>query len=279
MDPCQLPGCLRIGVDPVALHLGGVSLYWYGILVAAGFIVGVRLALIAAAAEGLDADQLLSALLVAALLGLLGARLYYILENNPGHYLDPAHLGEALSLWQGGLSFYGAIFGAALGAWIYAARYELPTLRLLDIGALAAPLGLAIGRIGNVVNGDVVGYRTHGWGVEYTSSANLLLPLRALGHTQQPVGLYEVAVDAALFAVLLYLYRARALRRGQMAGLFLAGWATGQLVVQAFRDTPPGWGGLKAAQVAALPLIAGGLWLFLRSRSAVPARQAAPKTA
>ncbi len=135
MDPCQLPGCLRIGVDPVAVHLGGVNLYWYGILVAVGFIAAVRLAMVAAASEGLDEDQLLSALLVAALFGLLGARLFYIFENNPLHSLDPAHLGEALSLWQGGLSFYGAIFGAALGAWIYAARYELPALRLLDIGA------------------------------------------------------------------------------------------------------------------------------------------------
>src|SRR5258708_11768729 len=116
MDPCQLPGCLRIGVDPVAVHLGGVNLYWYGILVAIGFIAAVRLAMIAAAGEGLDEDQLLSALLVAALFGLLGARLFYLLENNPGHYIDPAHVGEALSLSQGGLSFYRAIFCAAPGA-------------------------------------------------------------------------------------------------------------------------------------------------------------------
>lgn len=279
MDPCQLPGCLRIGIDPVAAHLGGVSVYWYGLLVAIGFITAVRLAMIAAAGEGLDEDELLSALLVAALFGLLGARLFYILQNNPGHYVDPAHLGEALSLWQGGLSFYGAIFGASLGAWIYAARYELPFLRLLDIGGLAAPLGLAIGRLGNIVNGDTVGYTTHGWGLQYTNTGNLLVPLRALGHARQPVGIYEVAIEAALFGVLLYLHRRRVLRPGQLAGLFLAGWATGQLLVQAFRDTPAGWGGLKAAQVIALPLVAGGIWLFLRAGRAVPARQAASETA
>ena len=279
MDPCQLPGCLRIGVDPVALHLGGVSLYWYGILVAVGFIAAVRLAMVAAASEGLDEDQLLSALLVAALFGLLGARLFYIFENNPLHYLDPAHLGEALSLWQGGLSFYGAIFGAALGAWIYAARYELPALRLLDIGALAAPLGLAVGRIGNIVNGDIVGYRTHGWGIEYANPANLLVPLRALGHTQQPVSIYDAVIEAALFATLLYLYRRRTLRPGQLAGLFLVGWSIGQLALQAFRDTSTGFAGLKAGQMAALPIIAGGLWLFVRAGRAVPARQAASKTA
>ncbi len=263
----------------MAVHFGGVSVYWYGLLVAIGFIAAVRLAMIAAAGEGLDEDQLLSALLVAALFGLLGARLFYLLENNPGHYIDPAHVGEALSLWQGGLSFYGAIFGAALGAWIYAARYELAALRLLDIGGLAAPLGLAIGRLGNVVNGDIVGYTTHGWGLEYTNAGNLLVPLRALGHTRQPVGIYEVVIEAALFGALLYLYRRRFLRPGQLAGLYLAGWAAGQLLVQAFRDTPAGWGGLKAVQLAALPLVAGGIWLCLRAGRAVPARQAASETA
>ena len=134
-------------------------------------------------------------------------------------------------------------------------------------------------RLGNIVNGDIVGYATHGWGVEYTNAANLLVPLRALGHTRQPVGGYEVVVDAVLFGALLYLYRRRFLRPGQLTGLFLAGWATGQLLVQAFRDNPSGWGGLKPEQVVALPLIAGGLWLFLRAGRAVPARQAASETA
>src|SRR5258708_19784743 len=115
MDPCQLPGCLRIGVDPVAVHLGGVNLYWYGILVAVGFIAAVRLAMVAAASEGLDEDQLLSALLVAALFGLLGARLFYIFENNPLHSLDPAHLGEALSLCQGAPPFSRPLLRPAPG--------------------------------------------------------------------------------------------------------------------------------------------------------------------
>jgi phosphatidylglycerol:prolipoprotein diacylglycerol transferase len=281
MAGCQLPQCVSIGVDPIAVHLGAFNLYWYGILVAAGFIVAIWMGTHEADREGLDGDQVLSAILVAALFGLLGARLFYLLENDPGHYLSANHLGEALSLWQGGLSFYGGIFGGALGAWIYAARYELPVFRLLDLGALMAPLGLAIGRVGNVINGDILGYRTNGWGVEYTSSGNFLLPADALGRTQQPVAIYELALDAALFGLLFWLYRRRVLRTGQLSGLFLAGWAAGQLMLQTFRATPAGFAGLKLGQVTALPLIAGGLWLFARRASAPPepARQAAAKTA
>jgi phosphatidylglycerol:prolipoprotein diacylglycerol transferase len=279
MASCQLPQCVRIGIDPIAAHLGGFNLYWYGVLVAVGFIVAIWLGTREADREGLDGDQVLSAVLVAALFGLLGARLYYILENDPGHYLNPSHIGEALSLWQGGLSFYGGIFGAVLGAWIYAARYELPVFRLLDLGAMMVPLGLAIGRVGNVINGDILGYGTKGWGVEYTSTGNFLLPGEALGRTQQPVAIYEVVFDAALFGLLLWLYRRRVLRPGQLSGLFLAGWATGQLFLQTFRATPAGLGGLKLAQVTALPVIAGGLWLFFRAAPLEPSRQAVSKTA
>jgi phosphatidylglycerol:prolipoprotein diacylglycerol transferase len=274
VEPCQLPTCLKIGMSPVGLHLGLFSVYWYGVLVALGFVAAIRLAGREAEREHLDADQLLSATLVAALCGLLGARLYFILENDPAHYLDPAHVGQALSLWQGGLSFYGAIFGGILGAWVYAARYNLPVLRYLDLGALVTPLGLAIGRVGSLINGDIASYPTHGWGVEYTNPNNLLLPAGVLGRTEQPVALYDVAFEAALFAGLFYLHRRRLLRPGQLGGLFLAGWAMGQLVLQAFRTTPVGFGGLKAAQLTALPVIAGGLWLYLRAADSTAAEGA-----
>jgi phosphatidylglycerol:prolipoprotein diacylglycerol transferase len=277
VEPCQLPTCLKVGLNPVAAHLGPISLYWYGLLVAIGFIAAIWLGSREAERDGLDSDQLLSATLVAALFGLLGARLYFILENNPGYYLDPKNLGQALSLWQGGLSFYGGIFGGVLGAWIYGSRYNLPVLRYLDVGALITPLGLAIGRLGSVINGDISGYPTSRWGIEYTNPDNPLVPARVVGRTQQPVAIYEVIVEAALFAALYYLHRRRALRPGQLSGLFLAGWAVGQLFLQAFRTTPVGFGGLKAAQLTALPVIAGGLWLYFRA-AGQPVRQVVGET-
>jgi phosphatidylglycerol---prolipoprotein diacylglyceryl transferase len=280
VEPCQLPSCLKIGMSPVGLQLGLFSVYWYGILVALGFVAAIRLASHEAEREHLDPDQLLSATLVAALCGLLAARLYFILENNPGYYLDPAHLGQALSLWQGGLSFYGAIFGGILGAWIYAARFNLPILRYLDLAALVTPLGLAIGRVGSLINGDIASYPTHGWGVEYTNPGNLLLPAGALGRTQQPVALYDICFEAALFFSLFLLHRRRSLRPGQLSGLFLSGWGVGQLALQAFRATPVGFGGLKAAQLTALPVIAGGMWLYLRVAGTTAAdEEAASKSA
>jgi phosphatidylglycerol:prolipoprotein diacylglycerol transferase len=272
MEPCNLPACFKVGIDPVALHLGPVALYWYGLLVAVGFVVAIRLATHEAERQALDPDQLLSAALVGALVGLLMSRVFYVLQNNPGSYLDPKQMASALSLWQGGLSFYGGLCGGILGIWLYSARNQLPTLRLLDVAALVAPLGQAVGRIGNVVNGDLTGLATAGRGVEYTNLNNPLVPASALGRTQHPVALYDVVFELGLFALLMVFWRRRPLRVGQLAGLYLAGWATGQLFLQAWRDTPVGLLGLKAGQLTALPIIAGGLYLYMRSGSAAPAR-------
>jgi phosphatidylglycerol:prolipoprotein diacylglycerol transferase len=240
-------------------------MYWYGLLVAIGFIVAIRIASREGERIGVNPDQLLSATLVAALFGLLGARVFYVLQNQPQYYIDGKHLGEALSLWQGGLTFYGGLFGAILGAWLYAGRYNLPLLRYLDVGALVAPLGQAIGRVGNLINGDVAGVSTKNVGVEYTNRGNVLVPADQIGHTQQPVALYDVAWELALFGLVFYLWRRRVLRPGQVAGLYLFGYAAGQLLLGAFRAAPSAGLGLKASQLTALPILAGGLWLFLRS--------------
>ncbi|MEA2683590.1 MAG: phosphatidylglycerol---prolipoprotein diacylglyceryl transferase [Chloroflexota bacterium] len=279
MQTCDLPACFKLGLDPVAVHLGPVALYWYGLLVAAGFVVAIRLASREAERQGLDADQLLSAALVGALVGLLMARVFYVLQNTPGAYLDPKQLATALSLWQGGLSFYGGLFGGMLGVWLFTARNSLPTLRYLDIAALVAPLGQAIGRLGNVVNGDLTGLPTYSRGIEYTNPANPLVPTAALGRTQHPVAIYDVVFELGLFALLFYFWRKRPLRVGQLSGLYLAGWATGQLFLQSWRDLPVGLGGLKVTQLTALPIIAGGLYLYFRSAGAAPAQVVAHEPA
>ncbi|MGI8610336.1 MAG: prolipoprotein diacylglyceryl transferase [Candidatus Dormibacteria bacterium] len=272
MQPCDLPSCLKLGIDPVAIHLGPLALYWYGLLVAVGFVLAIRLATREAEGQGVDPDQLLSAALVGALVGLLLARVFYVLQTSPGAYFDPKQLAGALSLWQGGLSFYGGLFGGILGVSLYTARNGLPTLRYLDLGALVAPLGQAIGRLGNLVNGDLTGLPTNGRGVEYTNVSNPLVPPTAIGRTQHPVALYDVVFELCLFALLYYVWRNRPLRVGQLSGLYLAGWGTGQLFLQSWRDTPMGVLDLKTAQLTALPIIAGGLYLYLRSALAGPAR-------
>jgi phosphatidylglycerol:prolipoprotein diacylglycerol transferase len=267
---CQLPRCLQIGIDPVAFHLGPFALYWYGLLIAAGFIVAVRLGLHEAEREGLDADRVLSAALVAALLGLVGARLLFILTNQPGHYLDPKYIGDALSLSTAGLSLGGAIAGASLGLWLYCSRFGLPVLPVADVAALAAPLGIAIGRVGSVVNGDSAGYVTQNFGIAYTNPNSLFIPATRLFHPAQPVMLYDAAFQLALFAALWYAHRRMKLSPppGSLAGVYLAATGAGQLMIGAFRDSPTVLLGLKSSQLVALVMVATGVWLFMSRQNA-----------
>ena len=214
--------------------------------------------------RGIDPDQLLSAILVSALVALVGARLAYIVESRPGYYLSAQHIGEGLSLWQGGLSFFGGIAGAAVGCTLYCVRYRMPILTVFDVGALAAPLGQGLGRIGNVINGDLPGYPTHGWGLEYTNRANPLVPLPRLFRTEQPVAIYETVLDLALFAALLFASRRLKMKSGQLVGMYLSLYGAGELVVYAFRDMSVALLGLKEPQLVALIGLAAGLWLLLR---------------
>jgi phosphatidylglycerol:prolipoprotein diacylglycerol transferase len=276
---CNLPSCLKIGLNPVLADAGPVKLYWYGLMIALGFIVAIRLGMREAERRGFDPDQLLSAVLLASLLGLVGSRLYFIVSTQPKYYFSPDHIGEALSLWQGGLAFYGGIAGALLGAYIYCSRYGLPALQVLDIGALVAPLGQAIGRLGNLLNGDVGGYFTRGWGIEYTNRNNLLIPVDRVGRTLQPVPVYDVLFNLVLFAALWTMSRRPGLRPGQLTGLYLAGYGIGQLFIYAFRVEPIVLIGLKQGQLAALVLVAAGSALYLWAAGQAPVTAPTPPAA
>jgi len=257
------------------LRVGPFAIYWYGVLIAVGFVVAVRLLLGLVEREGIDPDQTLSAALVAALFGLLAARLGYVLTNQPGYYLDPKHIGEMLSLSTAGLSFVGGIAGGVFGAWLYASRNSLPLARLLDLGAVAAPLGQLVGRIGNVINGDERGLLTDRFGVEYTNPRNPFVATDRFARTMQPLALYQFAWDVVLFALLIAIYRRARLRPGQLAGLYLLGYGVGDVVISAFSAAPGLLFSLKTGQVLGLVVAAAGLAVFLYQRSATTSTAAA----
>ena len=132
---------IHIGLDPVLIMIGGLKIHWYGVMVAIGLYAGIQVALRDAPRRGVDRDKLLNASLIAAVLGVLGGRLYYVVQNHPEYYLQ--HPGQILAVWQGGMAFYGAIFGGALalliGSWRYgmvavvAGVLALPGIRLIGM--------------------------------------------------------------------------------------------------------------------------------------------------
>jgi len=240
---------IKIGIDPVLVTIGGLKIHWYGIMIALGLYAGIQVALRDAPRRGINTDQLMNVALLAAVLGILGGRLYYVVQNNPSFYLH--HPAQILAVWQGGMAFFGAIFGGGLALVISAWRWRMPLWSLLDIGALGLTIGQAVGRVGNIINGDIVGYRTNGWGFEYTNP-NTFGPLNT---PVQPASLYELLISLALFLVLWNLRR-RIHPEGMLAMIYLVLYSISQFFIFFVRDNVVILGGLKQAQVTSLVVIA-----------------------
>jgi phosphatidylglycerol:prolipoprotein diacylglycerol transferase len=258
---------VEIGLDPVLVHLGPIALHWYGVMYVVGILVGTWVATPVAVAWGIPRDRIEGAVGWGVVGGLVGGRLYYVAQQPLGPYLAaPWRIAAA---WEGGMAFFGAILGAAIALALYARREGVSFWRLVDAGAIFATVGQAFGRLGNVVNGDIVGYPTDGsWGFVYTNPGTFA-PERGVAY--QPAPLYEIAANVVIF-LLLWRLRRGVERPGMLFALYLALYAVSQLVVFVWRANEVVALGFKQAQLTALVVlvVAGALACYLRARERRP---------
>lgn len=256
-----------ININPVLLRLGPFTVRWYGLMYAVGLGLALWVTLPEAERRGTPRDRAYSIFWGVTLVGLVGGRLYFVVQNDPIGYLT--HPSRIVALWEGGMAFYGAIFLGVPALYLLARWYRVPFLPLLDVVALFAPLAQAVGRIGNIINGDIVGYRsTLPWAAVYANPGAFVRPLCTAPYTHcvafQPAAAYELLFSLGLFMVLWRL-RTRAWPAGLHFVLYLALYSLGQLVLFAWRDNVLVLGPLKQAQVTAivviLALIPVALWL------------------
>jgi phosphatidylglycerol:prolipoprotein diacylglycerol transferase len=155
-----------VNVNPVAFSIGPISVRWYGLMYIVGITVGLLVAWSYARWKGFTQSQLEKVVYWAVPAGLLGARLYYVIQQPLGPYLTEPW--RVLAFWKGGMAFYGAIFAVLIVLLIAGWRLKISILKLLDVAALFAVVGQFFGRIGNFINGDVIGYPTNlPWGEWY----------------------------------------------------------------------------------------------------------------
>jgi phosphatidylglycerol:prolipoprotein diacylglycerol transferase len=250
---------ITIGLNPVAFHLGPLAVHWYGI----GYIIGIAVAAWVAMPygkrRGITEDQLWTVLSWGILAGLIGGRLYYVVQNDFGSFLRNPLLIPAV--WTGGMAFYGAIFAVAALMVYFHWRRGYPLWTFLDVGALFAVLGQAFGRLGNIVNGDILGYPTHlPWGTIYTNPQSLA---PQLGVPYQPAAAYELLFNLCFFAIL-YAFRYK-FRPGWLFVTYLAGYSIGQFGIFFLRANSVLAFGLKQAQWTAIAVLLAdailALWL------------------
>ncbi|MDQ3457710.1 MAG: prolipoprotein diacylglyceryl transferase [Deinococcota bacterium] len=155
-------------MDPVMIGLGPLEIRWYGFFIALGVFIGTWWAARLATQRGLDPDKLMDMVLYLVIAGIVGARLVYVLTS-PGSFFGPG--GDPLSalyIWQGGLSFHGAVLGALLALWIYARINRVNMWAYADVMMPAAALGIMGGRLGNFMNGSDTDGRLTNWPIGFT---------------------------------------------------------------------------------------------------------------
>jgi phosphatidylglycerol:prolipoprotein diacylglycerol transferase len=262
-------------MHPVAFQVGPLTIHWYGILVALGFLVGLWNAARRAPRAGVSGEIIadLGPWLIAG--AVVGARFWYVVAYWD-HQFAQAPWWEVFMVHHGGLVYYGGLVGAALAALWFLYRRRLPPWRVADVLAPGISLGYAIGRLGCLLNGCCYGRACSlPWAVRYPADNPLGPPTFPVHPTQ----VYESLLSLGLYGLLAWVFRKRRFD-GQVFGLYLVGYAGTRSLVECFRgDYPPDqihWG-LTPAQWFSVWVALGGLvLLYWRSRKARP--NSAPST-
>ena len=183
-------------IDPVLFRIGPLEVRYYGIIYVLGFIIAYFMIqhLARKREMGLSKDDL-SDLIFYELIGVvIGARLFYVVFYNMAYYLQKPL--EVFAVWHGGLSFHGGLAGAIVAAYWFSRKKKFDLLALADIVVIPAALALALGRIGNFLNGELVGRVTNvPWAVQFQGYEGF----------RHPSQLYESAKNFIIFGVLWYL--------------------------------------------------------------------------
>lgn len=252
--------------DPVAIQLGPLAIRWYGLMYLTAFLgfylLGrYRLRRAHFAREsGLSVGEHEDLLFWGALGVVLGGRLGYVLFYQSGYYLS--HPLEILALWQGGMSFHGGLLGVVGAIALYCAIRGKSFLRVMDFIAPLVPFGLAAGRLGNFINGELWGRPTElPWGVVFPQAGD--------GIARHPSQLYQFAGEGVLLFLWLWWYSARPRAVGSVSGMFLIGYALMRFVAEFGRQPDSFLGflalGLTMGQLLSLPMLLAGVWLIARS--------------
>ena len=256
--------------NPVALDLGFISVHWYGIMYISALLTALWFAKwIVQKDNMLISEEMLDSYFIWIEIGIiLGARIWYILfyDQNTSYYLshpwqifNPFQNGEFVGIR--GMSYHGAVVGASIASYFFARRHPGVIYKILDVVALAVPVGFVFGRIGNFLNQELVGRVTDvPWGIYVQDPISHELLLR------HPSQLYEGFLEGIVIATLIYLYRNHRKFDGALVGIYGVMYGTARFIVEFWREADvqlgyyDGW--ITMGQIQSLVMIALSIAIY-----------------
>jgi len=250
-------------INPVAFSLGPLQVHWYGIMYLLAFTSAWFLAQWRVKHYHLDwtPEQIGDLIFYGALGIILGGRLGYMLFYNTQQWMN--HPLSLFKVWQGGMSFHGGLLGVIVAALLFVRKTKKSFFQVADFITPLVPLGLAFGRLGNFINGELWGrVTTMPWGMVFPAVDD---------QPRHPSQLYEFGLEGVVLFILVWWYAARPRPAGCVSGVFLMGYAVSRLIVECFRqpDTQMGYVAfncLTMGQVLSIPMLLVGLFLWLMRR-------------
>lgn len=246
---------ISVNPSPVAFTLLGKDVYWYGIIIAAGFILAVLYAMGRCREFGLTDDNILDMLFVAVPTAVICARAYYCIFYWELYADDPI---SALYIWEGGLAIYGGVIGAVAAVLVFCKVKKLPVGPMLDIGGLGLLIGQLVGRWGNFINREAHGAVTDSFlkmGLENSAGQVVYY---------HPTFLYE-SLWNLIGLVLLHFFSKKRKKDGEVFAAYLAWYGLGRAWIEGLRtDSLYLFGtGIRVSQlVAILSFVAGTAWII-----------------
>lgn len=256
--------------DPVAFHIGPLAVHWYGIM----YLVGFGLAWVLGrwrirhGKTDLTLTDLEDIIFYGVLGVVIGGRLGYVLFYQPEVYF--AHPLSIFYVWDGGMSFHGGLLGVILVMYLFAKKKKRTLLEIGDFVAPLIPLGLAAGRLGNFINGEL-------WGRPTTLPWGMIFPGTHDNIPRHPSQLYEMGLEGFALFALLWWFARKPRPVGQISAVFLMGYGVARFLVEFTRAPDYFLGfifdGLTMGQLLSVPMIIAGaiiFWVSARRSSRLP---------
>lgn len=243
-------------INPVVLHItDSLQIRWYGVM----YLLAFGLAWLSLRNKKLNDNNDL--IFYSALGVILGGRLgYMIFYSLPEWLQNPSQL---FKIWEGGMSFHGGLIGVIISTFLYCRRYHKHFWDVGDIIAPIVPIGLALGRLGNFINGEL-------WGKLTDVPWAMVFP-HAGPWGRHPSQLYAVLLEGVLLFLILWVYSRKTRHRGAVSGLFFLGYGCIRIFEEFFREPDPqygylAFGWLTMGQLLCLPMIVLGIYLLCDKR-------------
>lgn len=248
-------------MERVAIDFGPIQIYWYSIIVFVGLLVGSIIIFKEARKRKISEEFLINLICDSIIIGIIGARLYYVLFNLSYYLHNPL---EIFAIWNGGLAIHGGIFAALIFIIIYCKKNKINILQTLDVVVVGLIIGQAIGRWGNFFNAEAYGQITTLSTLQSQGIPKFIIDgMYILGEYRQPTFLYESIWCLAGFIALLVIRKCKYLKRGQLTGFYLIWYGLARFVIEAMRSDSLMLGNVKIAQVVSVIFVLVGMVLAI----------------